>query len=84
MITHPPPQIPMETPRRKRKNFNKIELLPKKRGLPGNTSSWLVLQSFHPPMAGFFLSAVPQPIYERFEQHRPWISTNSKFVTRHA
>ncbi|QNF15500.1 hypothetical protein FT670_19875 [Aeromonas jandaei] len=57
MITHPPPQIPMETPRRNRKNFNKIELLPKKRGLLGNTSSWLVLQSFHPPMAGFFLSA---------------------------
>ncbi|MFM5872334.1 hypothetical protein ACET6Z_13965 [Aeromonas veronii] len=56
MITHPPPQIPMETPQRKRKNFNKIELLPKKRGLPRNTSSWLVLQSFHPPMAGFFLS----------------------------
>ncbi|QNF17470.1 hypothetical protein FT669_10875 [Aeromonas jandaei] len=54
MITHPPPQIPMETPLRKRKNFNKIELLPKKRGLLGNTSSWLVLQSFHPPMAGFF------------------------------
>ncbi|RRA92443.1 hypothetical protein CF109_18615 [Aeromonas veronii] len=56
MITHPPPQIPMETLRRKRKNFNKIELLPKRWGLPGNTSSWLVLQSFHPPMAGFFLS----------------------------
>lgn len=55
MITHPPPQIPMETPLRKRKNFNKIELLPKKWGLPDNTSSWLVLQSFHPPMAGFFL-----------------------------
>ena len=55
MITHPPPQIPMETPLRKRKNFNKIELLPKKQGLLGNTSSWLVLQSFHPPMAGFFL-----------------------------
>jgi len=54
MITHPPPQIPMETLRRKRKNFNKIELLPKMRGLLGNTSSWLVLQSFHPPMAGFF------------------------------
>ncbi|TNJ12767.1 hypothetical protein CF113_19600 [Aeromonas veronii] len=54
MITHPPPQIPMETLRRKRKNFNKIELLPKRWGLPGNTSSWLVLQSFHPPMAGFF------------------------------
>jgi hypothetical protein len=36
------------------KNFNKIELLPKKLGLLGNTSSWLVLQSFHPPMAGFF------------------------------
>ena len=58
MITHPPPQIPMETRRRKRKNFNKIELLPKKRGLSGNTSSWLVLQSFHPPMAGFFLGAL--------------------------
>lgn len=57
MITHPHPQIPMETPRRKRKNFNKIELLPKMWGLPGNTSSWLVLQSFHPPMAGFFLFA---------------------------
>ena len=57
MITHPPPQIPMETLRRKRKNFNKIELLPKMRGLLGNTSSWLVLQSFHPPMAGFFLFA---------------------------
>ncbi|TNI01700.1 hypothetical protein CF135_21355 [Aeromonas veronii] len=56
MITHPPPQIPMETLRRKRKNFNKIELLPKRWGLLGNTSSWLVLQSFHPPMAGFFLS----------------------------
>ena len=54
MITHPPPQIPMETPLRKRKNFNKIELLPKRWGLPSNTSSWLVLQSFHPPMAGFF------------------------------
>ncbi|AYK19235.1 hypothetical protein C0073_016370 [Aeromonas veronii] len=26
----------METPRRKRKNFNKIELLPKMRGLLGN------------------------------------------------
>lgn len=57
MITHPPPQIPMETPLRKRKNFNKIELLPKRRGLPDNTSSWLVLQSFHPPTAGFFLFA---------------------------
>ncbi|MGR6756397.1 hypothetical protein ACU6QO_01110, partial [Aeromonas veronii] len=44
----------METLHRKRKNFNKIELLPKRWGLPGNTSSWLVLQSFHPPMAGFF------------------------------
>ena len=28
MITHQPPQIPMETLRRKRKKFNKIELLP--------------------------------------------------------
>ncbi len=54
MITHPPPQIPMETQLRNRKNFNKIELLPKVQGLLGNTSSWLVLQSFHPPMAGFF------------------------------
>ncbi|WP_139710097.1 hypothetical protein [Aeromonas allosaccharophila] len=47
----------METPLRKLKNFNKIELLAKKPGLLGNTSSWLVLQSFHPPMAGFFLFA---------------------------
>lgn len=57
MITHPPPQILMETLLRKRKNFNKIELLPKRWGLLGNTSSWLVLQSFHPPTAGFFLFA---------------------------
>lgn len=54
MITHQPPQIPMETLCKKRKNFNKIELLAKEPSLLGNTSSWLVLQSFHPPMAGFF------------------------------
>ncbi len=54
MITHPPPQIPMGAPQKNRKNLNKIELLAKEQGLLGNTSSWLVLQSFHPPMAGFF------------------------------
>ncbi|HAU4856008.1 hypothetical protein BS650_10165 [Aeromonas hydrophila] len=39
------------------KNINKIELLAQGRCLLSNTSSWLVLQSFHPPSAGFFLAA---------------------------
>ena len=36
------------------KNINKIELLPQERSLLSNTTSWLVLQSFHPLLAGFF------------------------------
>ncbi len=38
----------------KMKNINKIELLPQERSLLSNTTSWLVLQSFHPLLAGFF------------------------------
>ncbi len=38
------------------KNINRIELLAQDRCLSSNTSSWLVLQSFHPPPAGFFLA----------------------------
>ncbi|TNH86804.1 hypothetical protein CF139_14865 [Aeromonas hydrophila] len=44
------------------KNINKIELLAQGRCLLSNTSSWLVLQSFHPPSAGFFLSAIGGPV----------------------
>lgn len=38
----------------KMKNINKIELLPQERSLLSNITSWLVLQSFHPLLAGFF------------------------------
>ncbi|VFB11486.1 Uncharacterised protein [Aeromonas salmonicida] len=40
------------------KNINKIELLPQERSLLSNTTSWLVLQSFHPLLAGFFFLVV--------------------------
>ncbi|HDN9020624.1 TPA: hypothetical protein P2I16_002652 [Aeromonas salmonicida] len=38
------------------KNINKIELLLQELSLLSNTTSWLVLQSFHPLLAGFFFS----------------------------
>ncbi|MGL6514161.1 hypothetical protein ACSZM2_09800 [Aeromonas hydrophila] len=49
------------------KNINKIELLAQGWCLLSNISSWLVLQSFHPPSAGFFLAAFLSAIGARFQ-----------------